>query len=196
MECFSEELLNTADKAIFGFNTMNLDELLREVKAVAVQPVAIGILRATAHSARQAHGERFQAFTAKVRGLTTDCKYILPCPHVPVGEQVCTIVGCIGVDYMPEVIKVILLSGMYDHDVRREVLGDSTVKDKTVNELIRFVKAKEAACDAAIGGRPQPHHTRGLPGRTATTSNSSSRGMARHMTRAPRNSAVDAAKWT
>ena len=53
---------------------MNLNELLQEVKAVVVQPGAVGILRATAHSARQAHGERFQAFAAKVRGLNTDCK--------------------------------------------------------------------------------------------------------------------------
>ena len=67
MECFSDELLNSADKAIFGFNTLNLDELMREVKAVAVQPVAVGILRATAHSAKQAHGERFQAFASKVQ---------------------------------------------------------------------------------------------------------------------------------
>ena len=44
--------------------------------------------------------------------------------------------------------------GIYDHNVRREILGDSAVKDKTVNELIRFVEAKEAARDAAIGGRP------------------------------------------
>ena len=154
MECFSEELLNTADKAIFGFNTMNLDELMKEVKAVAVQPVAGGILRATAHSAKQAHRERFQAFAAKVRGLTTDCKYILPCPHAPVGEQVCTIVDCRGVDYTPEVIKDILLSGIYDHDVRREVLGNSITEDKSVNELIRFVEAKEAARNAAICGRP------------------------------------------
>ena len=81
MECFSDELLNTADKAIFRFNTLSLNKLMKEVKAVAVQPVAVGILRATAHSAKQAYRERFQAIAAKVRGLTTDCKYILSCPH-------------------------------------------------------------------------------------------------------------------
>ena len=68
--------------------------------------------------------------------------------------QVCTIVGCRGVDYTPEVIKDILLSGIYDHDVRREVLGSSSIEDKSVNDLIRFVEAKEAACDAAVGSRP------------------------------------------
>ena len=64
------------------------------------------------------------------------------------GAQVCAIVGCRGVDYTTEVVKDILLSGIYDHDVRREVLGSS------INDLIHFVEAKEAACEAAVGGRP------------------------------------------
>ena len=117
MECFSEELISTADQAVFNIGALGLDDLLREVKAVAVLPVAVGILRATAHSARQSHGERFQAFAAKVRGLTTDCKYILPCPHAAADVQVCNVAGCRGVDYTPEVIKDILLSGIYDHNV-------------------------------------------------------------------------------
>ena len=68
--------------------------------------------------------------------------------------QVCAIVGCRGVDYKREVIKDILLSGIYNHNVCREVLGSSSVKDKSVNDLIRFVEAKEAAHNAAVGNRP------------------------------------------
>ena len=120
MECFSEELISTADKAVYIIGSLDLDSLIREVKAVAVLPVAIGILRATAHSAKQACGERFQAFAAKVRGLTTDCNYVLPCPHAVTAAQACTAVpGCCGVDYTSEVIKDILLSGIYDLVVRR-----------------------------------------------------------------------------
>ena len=44
MECFSEELISTADKAVFNIGELGLDELLRKVKAVAVLPVAVGIL--------------------------------------------------------------------------------------------------------------------------------------------------------
>ena len=100
MECFSEELISTADKAVHNIEGLDLDDLLREVKAVAVLPVAVGILRATAHSAKQASGEQFQAFAAKVRGLTTDCNYVLPCPHAAAAPQACTAVpGCSGVDY-------------------------------------------------------------------------------------------------
>ena len=137
MECFSEELISTADKAVFDIGSFDLDDLLREVKAIAVLPVAVGILRATAHAAKQACEERFQAFAAKVRGLTTDCSYVLPCPHAAADEQACAAVpNCGGVDYTSEVIKDILLSGIYDLDVRREVLGTAGIEDKTVNKLV------------------------------------------------------------
>ena len=33
MECFSEELISTADKAVFNMGSLDLDDLLREVKA-------------------------------------------------------------------------------------------------------------------------------------------------------------------
>ena len=56
MACFSEELISTADKAIYDIGSLDLATLLSEVKAVAVQPVAVGILRATAHSAKQGSG--------------------------------------------------------------------------------------------------------------------------------------------
>ena len=53
------------------------------------------------------------------------------------------VADCRGVDYTPEVIKDILLSGIYDLDVRREVMGTAGIVDKSVNDLVRIVKAKE-----------------------------------------------------
>ena len=51
-------------------------------------------------------------------------------------------------------IKDILLLGIYDLDVRRKVLGTAVIEDKTVNDLVCIVEAKEAAQDAAGGNRP------------------------------------------
>ena len=153
MECFSKELGDTADKSIFNINSLGVDELMREVKAIATQPVAMGLRRAEAHSARQQQGERFQAFAARARGLVVDCQYILPCPHAPANENVCNIIGCRGVDYSLEVVRDVLLSGIYDQDIKRDVLGDSTLESKTLNELVRFVDNKKAARDASEGGR-------------------------------------------
>ena len=76
-----------------------------------------------------------------------------PLPAGP--AQVCTTApNCTGVDYTPEVIKDILLSGIYDLDVRRDVLGTTGIEEKSVNDLVRIVEAKEAARDAAGGSRP------------------------------------------
>ena len=44
MESFSEELISTADKAVHDIGSLDLDSLLCKVKAVAVLPVAVGIL--------------------------------------------------------------------------------------------------------------------------------------------------------
>ena len=153
MACFSDELISTADKAIHDIGSLAVDALLTQVKAVAVQPVAVGILRAAAHSAKQASGERFQTFAAKVRGLTTDCNYVLPCPHATPPARACALIqNCAGVDYTPKVHKDILLSGIYDPDMRREVLGKSGIEE--VHDIIRIVEAKEAAQDAASSIRP------------------------------------------
>ena len=160
MACFSDELVSTADKAIQDMGTLAVDALLTQVKSVAVQPVAVGILRATAHSAKQAAGERFQTFAAKVRGLTTHCNYILPCPHAPPAApgtpavRACAVANCMGTDYTSAIIKNILLSGIHDHNVCREVLGTVGVEEKSVHEIIRMVKGKEAARDAASNAKP------------------------------------------
>ena len=49
-------------------------------------------------------------------------------------------------------VRDILLSGIFNQDIKRDVLGDSTLKSKTLNELIRFVENKEATSEAAGGG--------------------------------------------
>ena len=79
--CFTVELANTADKAVANMSTLAIDVLLAGVKTVAVNP-PVGILRAAAHSAKQAAGERFQTFATRVRGLMAGCGYVVPCPQV------------------------------------------------------------------------------------------------------------------
>ena len=49
--CFWEELISTADKAIYDIGSLSIADLLVQVKTIAVLPVAVGILRAAAHSA-------------------------------------------------------------------------------------------------------------------------------------------------
>ena len=54
-------------------DALDVDELLPEMNQVAVTPVMIGMRQSEALSARQAAGERFQQFTARVRFLVINC---------------------------------------------------------------------------------------------------------------------------
>ena len=85
------------------------------------------------HSARQQQGERFQAYAARARGLVVDCQYILPCPDARANKDVCSVRACRGVDYSSESVRNVLLSGIYDQDIKRDVLGNSTLESKSLN---------------------------------------------------------------
>ena len=109
--------------------------------------------RSEALSAKQAAGERFQQFTARVRGLVIDCQYKLPCPNAGPGNEACATTGCIGVDYSTTVVKDVLLNSIADADIKREILGDVNLASKTVQEVVTIVEAKEAARDAVATSR-------------------------------------------
>ena len=66
MACFSNELVNTADKQIANMRTLTVNQLLTRVKAVAVKRVSVGVRRSNAYSVKQAAGESFQQFVTKV----------------------------------------------------------------------------------------------------------------------------------
>ena len=59
---------------------------------------------------------------------------MLPCPTRQ-STQKCAPSGaaeCRGVDYSSEVVRDVLLSSIFDQDIKREVLGDSALESKTL----------------------------------------------------------------
>ena len=58
--------------------------------------------------------------------------------------------GCIGVDYLNAVD--VLLNGVADADIKREILRDATLASKMVQEVVSIVEAKEEAQDNVATG--------------------------------------------
>ena len=154
--CFSDELVNTADKAIANMRSLNIDELLTRVKAIAVKRVSVGIRRSNAHNAKQAAGESFMQFVTKVRGLIVDCNYVYHCPHAPAPaagvaqRRNCDQADCAGSDYASAVERNILLAGVYDPDI----LGTADIEEMPIDDIIELVELKEAARDATGVTKP------------------------------------------
>ena len=106
------------------------------MRSLAVIPVATCVLRTELLQLRQERDEPFRAFTAKVRGKAETCSFSTAC-----------ICGR-SVDYTDHVIRDVILNGLYDTDIRKEVLGIAEILEKPITEFIALVETKEMARNA------------------------------------------------
>ena len=131
-QCAGPELGDSLLKANPNAASENLTELLAAMRSLAIIPVATCVLRTELLQLQQERDEPFRTFTAKVRGKAETCSYTTSCTC---GASV---------DYTHHVI----LNGLYDSDIRREVLGIAGILEKPVNEVIASVETKEMARNA------------------------------------------------
>merc|ERR1711911_272164 len=134
--------------------TLGIDGVVRLSKSTAVIPVSICVRRSEALQCKQKMGETFRHFSTSVRGAVTDCDFIVPCPHA-VNSLRCAAADCRGVDYTDSVVRDILLAGIYDVEIRREVLSDPSMAAKPINDIICVIESKESARDAVSSPAPR-----------------------------------------
>jgi len=103
------------------------------MRALAVIPVAASVLRTELLQLNQGRGEHFRSFAARVRGKAETCSFHTGCSC---GRNV---------DYTDNVIRDVLLCGMSDLDIRREMLGTKDILEASVNDVIALVENKEMA---------------------------------------------------
>ena len=113
--------------------------LFAVIKSLAVVPVARVVRRTDLIALKQDHGEGTRTFLARVRGKAMTCGYTKPC-----GVGTCTAVT----DFTEIIVKDILIGGLVDEDIKKDVLGWSEVDAKSVEETVSFIEAKEMARDA------------------------------------------------
>ena len=116
--------------------TETLPELLAAMRSLAAIPVTTCALRTELLQLRQERDEPFRAFTAKVRGRAETCSYST--------ARTCGR----SVYYTDHVIRDVILNGLYDTDIRREVLGIAEILEKPIKEVIALVETKAMARNA------------------------------------------------
>ena len=113
-----------------------LPHLLAAMRSMAVIPVATCVLRSELLQLRQARDETFRAFAARVRGKAETCAFATTCE-------------CgLRADYTHHAIRDVLLNGISDPDIQREVLGTKDILLTPVNDVISLVEGKEMARNA------------------------------------------------
>ena len=137
-----DRLLKAKPHAALG----TLPDLLASMRSLAVIPVATCVLRTELLHIRQERDETFRAFTARVRGKAETCDYNTSCEC---GKNV---------DYTDHIIRDVLLNGIYDAEIRREILGVSGILEKPVNDVIALVESKEMTATHYRHHHYQPCH--------------------------------------
>jgi hypothetical protein len=114
-QCAGTELGDSLLKANSNAASGTLNKLLAAMRSLAVIPVATCVSRTELLQLRQERDEAFRTFTAMVRGKDETCAFTAECEC---GKDV---------DYTDNVICDVLLNGLSDPDIRREILGTPNI---------------------------------------------------------------------
>ena len=124
-QCAGTELGDSLLKANQQATSGSLPGLLAAMRSLAVIPVATCVLRTDLLQLRQERDETVRAFSARVRGKAETCAFSTTCEC---GKDV---------DY---IIHDVLLNGLYNPDIRREILGTTDILNKVVNDVVALVE--------------------------------------------------------
>ena len=143
LECCEQNLRRLLVKQDPSISAQPEIDVLKAMREMAVIKIATSVRRTKLMLSRQDHGANFREYYANTRAAAATCNYKVQCPHV----------CCIDkdpIDYTQNVVKDIILAGMSDADIRREILGMSDLDSKTAKDLVAIVEEKEVARDACL----------------------------------------------
>ena len=135
LACCNPDLKSSVERADPRITSKSETDVLKEIKRHAVISVAASVLRTELFGMKQDHGETVLAFSSRALGKARNCKFTVACPH---GDKTPH-------DYCEDMVKHIVLAGMYDEEIKRKVLSTSKIDDKTLNETIAIIETEEMA---------------------------------------------------
>jgi len=138
-QCCDETLGNNLLRGDPNVISKSEDEVLIAIKRLAVIPVAISVRRSDLLAVRQCDGESVRSFFARIKGKAATCLYTVNCPSGECNQSV---------DFTDIIAKDVLISGLVEDGVKREVLGWPGLDKSTIEETVSFIEAKEMARDA------------------------------------------------
>lgn len=114
------------------------EALIDAMKKMAVIRIATSVRRTKLLSLKQDHGQNIREFYANVKAQASTCNFAVKC------SQTCCI-NASEIDYTPLVVKDILVSGIADPDIRKDVLEWPELDTKSARDLVGFIEGKETS---------------------------------------------------
>ena len=141
-QCADEALGDSLLKIDPNIVDTTVDTVLGKMKSLAVIPVAISVLRAELLEMKQKRDEPFRTFASRVRGKAETCEFF--------ARMNCVCGQLNRLDYTDHMMRDVLVAGIYDAEIRREILGVEGIIDRPINDVVSLLEKKEMARDANI----------------------------------------------
>ena len=135
-QCCDKDLEDDLFKYVENIDTINENDLLQAIKRLAVISTAVSVHKTELLSMRQDHGQPIRTFAAKIKGKAQVCSFSRTCNNNNCQQKV---------DYTDDIVKYVLISGIADEDIKKDVLGCDNLDDKSLNETISIIENKEMA---------------------------------------------------
>ena len=139
-QCASEALGDLLLKTDPSLHIRPVDVVISTMRSVAVIPVARGVIRAELIQMNQSPDEPIRTFVARIRGKAETCGFTT--------SVVCHCGRKNDANYTEEVIRDVLLAGIYDLDIRREALSTPGIQERSTNDIISIIEGREMARNA------------------------------------------------
>ena len=143
LQCCEQNLRRLLVKQDPEISSQPEHDVLKAIREMAVIKIAASVRRTKLMLSRQDHGVNFREYYANTRAAAATCNYKIQCRHDCCAEKD-------PIDYTQNVVKDIILAGMADSDIRRDVLGLSDLDSKTAKDIVAIVEEKEVASDACL----------------------------------------------
>lgn len=123
---------------------------MKAIKKFSVICTATSVRKTKLLSLKQDHGQPIRSFAAQVKGKAQVCDFTKDCTR-----QGCNQV----VNYTEDIVKYVVISGLAEEDIKKDVLGSQDLDDKSLNKTISVIENKEMAVRALSNSLTSPIST-------------------------------------
>ena len=144
LHCLGEEVRRDVRAATTDILTMSEDEVLDAIKQYAVQQRAVSSTKMDLWHMVQGDSEGVRQFYARVQNTARQCDFTVPCTEVACVKNRAPFIS-----YCDEIVKQVVLCGLADVEIKKDVLGVSGINGKTLAETLGLIEDKETAARSA-----------------------------------------------
>ena len=133
LECCDESLRKDLTRAFGSLSSSDEATVLQKIQTLAVRQENVMVARVQLQDMKQDRDEPVRAFAARLKGQASVCQYTVKCTSCDTK-----------VSYSNNKIHDSLIHGVYDEDIRLDVLGQPRLAEQTLEETISLIEAKES----------------------------------------------------